>query len=120
MINEKKRFEHRKGRTRLKLRKVGRDLARLSVFRSNKHIYAQVIDDLSGRTVAFASTNEKSLRDEIANGGNAESAARIGALIAERSLAAGVDRVIFDRGGYIFHGRVKAMADAARTSGLKF
>lgn len=90
---------------------------RLDVFRSNTHIYAQVIDDVSGRTLAAAASNEK---DFGLYGGNCEAAKKVGQLIAERALKAGVENVVFDRGGYLFHGRVKALADAARESGLKF
>ena len=91
---------------------------RLAVFRSNKHISAQVIDDLTGVTLAAASTTEKELRD--ANNGNAEAAGKCGALLAERAKAAGIDTVVFDRGGFRYHGRVAALADAAREGGLKF
>ncbi len=90
------------------------------MFRSSQHIYAQVIDDLDGRTVASASTIEKSLRDELKTGADTSAAARVGALIAERAKAAGVEKVIFDRGGRLYHGRLKALADAAREGGLDF
>lgn len=93
---------------------------RLSVYRSLQHMYAQVIDDQSGRTVASASTADKALREEIPYGGNREAAKRIGKAIAERSLAAGVSEVAFDRREYRYHGRVAALADAAREAGLKF
>jgi large subunit ribosomal protein L18 len=91
---------------------------RLSVFRSARHITAQVIDDRSGRTLAAASTVEKDLRS--ANGGNKDAAAAIGRLVAERAKAAGIDKVVFDRGGFGYHGRVAALADAARAAGLEF
>jgi large subunit ribosomal protein L18 len=91
---------------------------RLAVFRSNKHISAQVIDDQAGRTIAAASTVETDLRDGAT--GDAEAARAVGRLVAERAKAAGVDQVVFDRGGYLYHGRVAALADAARESGLKF
>jgi large subunit ribosomal protein L18 len=91
---------------------------RLSVFRSARHITAQVIDDRSGRTLAAASTVEKDLRS--ANGGNKDAAAAIGRLVAERAKAAGIDKVVFDRGGFGYHGRVAALADAAREAGLEF
>lgn len=120
MANEQSLFDRRKQRTRFKLRKVAGGRPRLSVFRSNKHIYAQVIDDLAGKTIASASSNEPALRGELSNGGNKDAATKIGTLVAERALAAGVNEVVFDRGGYIFHGRVKAVADAARDGGLKF
>ena len=91
---------------------------RLSVFRSARHITAQVIDDRSGRTLAAASTVEKDLRS--ANGGNKDAATKVGRLLAERAKAAGVDKVVFDRGGFGYHGRVAALADAAREAGLEF
>lgn len=108
----------RRLRVRNKLRKVAGDRPRLSVFRSSQNIYAQVIDDAKGVTVAAASTLEKDLG--LRGQCNVEAAARIGALIAERAKAKEVDEVYFDRGGYLFHGRVKALADAAREGGLKF
>jgi large subunit ribosomal protein L18 len=92
---------------------------RLSVFRSSKHIYCQVIDDTAGKTLASASSIEKELRGE-AKGSDKAAATRVGKLIAERAIAAGVKDVIFDRGGYLYHGRVKALADGAREGGLKF
>jgi large subunit ribosomal protein L18 len=91
---------------------------RLAVFRSNKHIAVQVIDDLSGRTVAAASTLEKDLRGGAT--GNKDAATSIGRLVAERAKAAGVTQVVFDRGGFLYHGRVAAVAEAAREAGLKF
>jgi len=94
------------------------DRPRLAVFRSARHTYAQVIDDLSGRTLASASTNEKS--QKAANGGNVSAAKDVGTAIAERAKEAGVQAVVFDRGGFRYHGRVKALADAAREAGLKF
>jgi len=90
---------------------------RLAVFRSNKHIVAQVIDDRSGRTLAAASTHEADLRS--GSTGNKEAAAKVGRLVAERAKAAGVDKVVFDRGGFIYHGRIAAVADAAREAGLE-
>ena len=93
---------------------------RLSVFRSLKNIYVQVIDDEAGTTVAAASTLEPDMRKKLKNGGDKAAAAEIGKLIAERATKAGVSNVIFDRGSYVFHGRVKALADAAREGGLKF
>ena len=90
---------------------------RLAIYRSLNHIYAQVIDDERGRTIASASTTEKDLR--AGTGGNVEAARRVGRAIAERALAAGVSRVVFDRGGYVYHGRVKALTDAAREAGWK-
>jgi large subunit ribosomal protein L18 len=112
--------ERRKARVRkaLKARAFGR--ARLSVFRSDKNIYAQIIDDSTGRTLAAASTLEKDVRGSVKNGGNAAAAVAVGKLIAERGVKAGVAEVVFDRGSYIYHGRVKALADAAREGGLQF
>ena len=89
---------------------------RLAVFRSLNHIYAQVIDDVNGKTLASASTTEKDLKGKT--GGNIEAAQKIGKAIAERTLAAGVESVVFDRGGYVYHGRVKALLDATREAGL--
>ncbi|MGH9138365.1 MAG: 50S ribosomal protein L18 [Acidimicrobiales bacterium] len=91
---------------------------RLAVFRSNRHIYAQVIDDIAGRTLAAASTAEPSLRGGAT--GNIDAAKQVGALVAERSKAAGIEQVVFDRGGFLYHGRVAAVADAARQAGLEF
>ena len=90
---------------------------RLSVFRSETHIYAQIIDDVAGKTLASASTVEKGFEG---NGGNSEAAKKVGATLAERALKKGVEDVVFDRGGYIYHGRVKALAEGAREGGLKF
>lgn len=91
---------------------------RLAVFRSNKHISAQIIDDAAGRTLAAASTVEPSVRGD--KRGNTDGARTVGRLVAERAKAAGIDRVVFDRGGYLYHGRVAALADAAREAGLEF
>lgn len=93
---------------------------RLTVFRSHKHMYAQVVDDDGGRTLAAASTVDKELRGDVSSGGNKEAAAAVGKAVAERALAAGVKQVAFDRGGYKYHGRVAALADAAREAGLGF
>ena len=92
---------------------------RLAVFRSNKHLVLQVIDDVSGRTVAAASTNEPGER-AAGDGGSVAAASRMGQLVAERAKAAGIERVVFDRGGFAYHGRVAAAADAAREAGLEF
>ena len=93
------------------------DRPRLSVFRSENHIYAQIIDDVAGKTLASASTVEKGFEG---NGGNSEAAKKVGAALAERALKKGLENVVFDRGGYIYHGRVKALAEGAREGGLKF
>ena len=120
MSKSKSLFERRRRRNRAKLRSVAAGRPRLSVFRSSKNIYAQIIDDEKGATVASASTVEKDIRADGNTGANVEAASRIGTLIAERAKAAGVETVVFDRGGYLFHGRVKALADAAREAGLQF
>jgi large subunit ribosomal protein L18 len=93
---------------------------RLNVFRSAKHIYAQLIDDTKGVTLVSASTVDPELRDKISYGGNVEAAAKVGELVAKRALAKGYKQVVFDRGGYLYHGRVQALADAAREAGLEF
>lgn len=111
-------FDRRKRRNRYRLVQNANGRPRLSVFRSGRHIYAQVIDDLAGATVASASTNEK--ESKIAKSWNIDAAKEVGKLIAERAVAKGVKQVVFDRGGYIYHGRVKALADAAREGGLEF
>ncbi len=109
----------RRGRVRRGLRRKSSGRPRLSVFRSNKHIYAQVIDDAAGLTVAAASSLDKDLR-EAGKGGDRRAATAVGKLVAERAVAQGVSEVVFDRGPYLFHGRVKALADAAREGGLSF
>ncbi|WP_068783683.1 50S ribosomal protein L18 [Paenibacillus phocaensis] len=93
---------------------------RLNVYRSSKHIYAQLIDDVAGVTLASASTVDKELSGSIGNGGNVESARKVGELIAKRGQEKGVKNVVFDRGGYLYHGRIQALADAAREAGLEF
>ena len=118
MASSKKLSDRRTQRTRLKIRKRVGDRPRLSVFRSGKHIYAQVINDVEGKTVAAASTLDKDTRDAVKNGSCVDAASEIGRLVAERALAQGVKEVVFDRGGYRYHGRVKALAEAAREGGL--
>ena len=113
-------FQRREQRVRTHLRHSAYGRPRLSVFRSGKHIYAQVIDDVKGHTVAAASTLDVSIKGAGAKGADKAAAEKVGTLIAERAKAAGVDKVVFDRGGYIYHGRVKALADAARAGGLSF
>jgi large subunit ribosomal protein L18 len=113
-------FQRRERRVRLKLRDKGQGRPRLSVFRSSKHIYAQVIDDSQGRTVAAASSRDDELKGGLKTGADVPAAKAVGGLIAKRALAAGVKEVVFDRGGYMFHGRIKALADAAREAGLSF
>ena len=105
---------------RRNVRHAAGDRARLSVFRSSKHIYAQVIDDADGRTVVSASSLEKDMRGGLKTGANIEAAKAVGKRLAERAAEKGIKQVVFDRGGYLYHGRVKALADAARESGLSF
>ena len=112
--------EKRLNRVRIRIAKRSEDRHRLSVFRSNKNIYAQVIDDLKGKTIVSASTLESSLRSSFSSGATKEAAAAVGKLLAEKAEEKGLEKVVFDRGPYLFHGRVKALADAARNSGLKF
>jgi large subunit ribosomal protein L18 len=110
----------RRSRLRYQLRQKSGGRPRLSVFRSGKHIYAQVIDDKLGRTLAAASSLEKPMREGLKTGADKDAATAVGKLVAERALAAGVTEVVFDRGPYIYHGRVKALAEAAREGGLSF
>ena len=119
MLTPRELFERRRQRTRSDLRRKGRGRPRLSVFRSSKHIYAQVIDDVGGRTLASASTMDKDLKGKLKTGADKGAAAEVGKLIAERARKSGVEAVVFDRGGYAYHGRIKALADAAREAGLK-
>ena len=112
--------DRRRQRLRFQLRRKSNGRPRLSVFRSGKNIYAQVIDDGAGRTVAAASTLDKSLREALKTGADKSAAAAVGKLVAERAIAAGIKQVVFDRGAYLYHGRVKALAEAAREGGLDF
>jgi large subunit ribosomal protein L18 len=116
----KSQFERREARVRreLKARAYGRP--RLSIYRSSQHIYAQVIDDAAGKTLVSASTMEKDLKGKLKTGADKAAAEAVGKLVAERAVKAGVKEVVFDRGGYMYHGRVKALADAARAGGLSF
>jgi len=120
MMTPKDLFERRKRRARQSLKAKSHGRLRLSVFRSGQNIYAQVIDDLQGITLAAASSLDKTLKDSLKTGADKQAAAAVGKLIAERAVAAGITEVVFDRGGYIYHGRVKALADAAREGGLSF
>jgi len=113
------RMERRKWSTRSKLMGTP-ERPRLSVFRSDKHIYAQLIDDHAGKTLAAAASTLSEIRGDAKNGGNLDAAKKVGKAIAERGKAAGITLVAFDRGGRMYHGRVKALADAAREGGLKF
>ena len=115
-----KQVERRKARIRRTIKAASAGRVRLSVFRSSKHIYAQVIDDRQGATVASASSMEKDLRGSLKTGADIGAAKAVGKLVAQRAAAAGVKEVVFDRGSYLYHGRVKALADAAREGGLSF
>jgi large subunit ribosomal protein L18 len=112
--------QRRRTRLRFQLRRKSVGRPRLSVFRSGKHIYAQVIDDSAGRTLAAASSLDRQLREQLKTGADKDAASAVGKLVAERALAAGVSNVVFDRGSYLYHGRVKALAEAAREGGLSF
>src|SRR5215510_220682 len=114
------RTARRTATVRRKIKLAARGRARLSVFRSSKHIYAQLIDDTKGTTLVAASSVEKSLRDGGKTGANIAAAKAVGKLIAERAKEKGIKDVVFDRGGYLYHGRIKALADAAREGGLNF
>jgi large subunit ribosomal protein L18 len=120
MKDKKARYEYRKTRTRTKLRKAANALPRLSIHRSLKAIYAQVIDDAKGKTLVSVDSTAKELRGDRKSSKNTEDAKKIGKLVAEKALKAGIEKVVFDRGGLIYHGRVKALAEAAREAGLKF
>ncbi len=114
-VNRKKR--HRRVRTKVN---GTAERPRLNVFRSSKHIYAQVIDDQAGKTMAAASSIDSQIRSEFKHGGNREAARKVGELLAKRAVDKGIKDVVFDRGGYLYHGRVKELADGAREAGLKF
>jgi large subunit ribosomal protein L18 len=119
MANTVNLFSRRERRVRTSLRRKA-TRPRLSVFRSGRHIYAQIIDDTKGMTVAAASTLDAELKKKLKTGADKEAAKLVGLLVAERAKAAGVEAVVFDRGGYLYHGRVKALADGAREGGLAF
>ena len=120
MAIKKTTTARRKARVRRAIKFVANGRPRLSIFRSSQHIYAQVIDDRAGRTLAAASSLEKDLREKLKTGADKAAATEVGRLVAERAKAAGVEKVVFDRGAYIYHGRVKALAEAAREGGLNF
>ncbi|BAU90901.1 MULTISPECIES: 50S ribosomal protein L18 [Methylobacteriaceae] len=120
MSNKNEALLRRKARVRRALKATANGRPRLSVFRSSKQIYVQVIDDAAGRTLAAASSLDKDLKASLKTGADKAAAEAVGKLVAERAKAAGVTKVVFDRSGYIFHGRVKALADAAREGGLDF
>ncbi len=114
------RTVRRMAKVRRNVRRAAGNRARLSVFRSSKHIYAQIIDDIKGQTLVSASSLEKDMRDTFKTGANVDAAKAVGKKVAARAVSKGVTQVVFDRGGYLYHGRVKALADAAREGGLKF
>lgn len=120
MVKQKDKNKMRQKRhLRVRMNLAGTaSLPRLNVYRSNKHIYAQIIDDVKGVTLVSASSNDKELK--LANGSNVEAAKQVGALVAKRALEQSITAVVFDRGGYLYHGRVQALADGAREAGLKF
>lgn len=120
MSNSKELQARRARRQRYRLRQRAHGRLRLSVFRSSQHIYAQVIDDQQGVTLAAASSLEKDVKGGLKTGADQAAATAVGKLLAERAKQAGVTKVIFDRGGYLYHGRVKALAEAAREAGLEF
>jgi large subunit ribosomal protein L18 len=114
------RIKRRQGRVRGLLRRAAAERKRLTVYRSSKHIYAQVVDDDRGVTLASASSIEKTTRETLKSGANLNAAKTVGKLIAERAKGKGITNVVFDRGAYLYHGRVKALAEAAREGGLNF
>ena len=120
MAGKLKPIDRRRARVRRALKKRNNDFPRLSVFRSHQNIYAQIIDDLKGVTLAAASTLEGDMKKKLKNGADKNAATEVGKLVAERAKKAGVGEVVFDRGPYIYHGRVKALAEGAREGGLKF
>ena len=120
MMTPKELFERRKRRARASIAKKSGGRIRLSVFRSGQNIYAQLIDDVQGRTLAAASTLDEDIKGSLKTGADIAAATAVGKLIAERAKAAGITEVVFDRGGYLYHGRVKALAEAAREGGLSF
>ncbi len=120
MISQKDKLLRRKDRVRTRIKKDHSGRVRLSVFRSNNHIYVQLIDDVKHATIACASTIDKDIRSEIKFGGNVSAAEKVGQMIAQKAGKLGVKEVVFDRSGYLYHGRIKALADAARAGGLNF
>ena len=120
MATVKARTNRRKATVRRAIKDAATGRARLTVFRSSKHIYAQVIDDVKGATLAAASSIEKDMRGSLKSGANVDAAKAVGKLVAQRAIEKGVKSVVFDRGGYLYHGRIKALADAAREGGLQF
>ena len=120
MSTPKELFEKRKGRIRSALKKAANGKMRLSVFRSGKHMYAQIIDDTIGKTLVAASTTQKEVKAELEKTNNVDAAAYLGTVIGKKAVEAGIKEVVFDRGGFIYHGKIQALADAAREAGLEF
>ena len=120
MLSKENKFIRRQQRVRTHLKKIYTGRVRLSVHRTHKNIYVQLINDLNHTTLASASTFDKSLRIDLSYGGNVLAAKSVGQLIAKKARDLGIENVVFDRGGYLYHGRVKALAEAARAGGLKF
>lgn len=121
MATDRQKARQGRGRrVRYKIKQIGQGRLRLSVYRSSKNIYAQIINDAEGRTLVSASTLEKEIKDVVASGGNMQAATMVGKLLAQKALKNGIESVVFDRGGFLYHGRVKVLAEAAREGGLKF
>ncbi len=120
MSTNKKTLQKRRHRVRKALRRNENTRARLSVHRSGKNIYAQIIDDTKNVTIASASSMDKDMKEKLKSGSDTKAAGEIGKLIAEKAIAAGIKEVVFDRGAFVYHGRIKALAEAARAGGLKF
>jgi len=120
MAQSQEQLKRRRNRVRRRIRKSAHGKPRFSVFRSGRNIYAQIIDDVNGVTLAQASTADKELKPNVKSGSTTEAAAQVGKLVAERASKAGIENVVFDRGSYLFHGRIKSLAEAAREAGLKF
>ncbi len=120
MLTAKELHQRRTKRSRYQIRVKSRGRLRLSVHRSGRHIYAQIIDDKAGKTLVAASSMEKDMRGKMKTGADTDAAKNVGLLVAERAVKAGIKDVVFDRGGYLYHGRVKALADGAREGGLSF
>jgi large subunit ribosomal protein L18 len=114
------RYEYRKARTRDKIRRIQTSRPRLCVTRTSKHIYAQIIDDQKSSTLVAASTLSEELKSKVKSGGNRSAAEAVGTLVAQKAIAKGVKTVVFDRGGHVYHGRIQALAEAARKAGLQF
>lgn len=120
MLSAKQLHQRRAERNRYQIARKSAGRLRLSVHRSGKHIYAQIIDDKAGKTLVAASTVEKDVRGRLKTGANKDAAKNVGQMVAERAIKAGIKQVVFDRGGYLYHGRVKELAEAAREAGLSF